>query len=189
MLLGEFDAIVTINNTVSDFAPRAIAVESYASDSDIWFLLCTFHDLDMNLQADDLTYRLSEMHRKSSSPTGKFGFHTTTCVGTLPQDNRWQGSWEVFFLQNLRNKFRLEDESQGEDQEVNNLREVIVSKVIPRLLRPLETAGRKVKPSLVHEDLWAGNVATDRRTHGSIVFDAACHYAHHECRSTRTPFC
>ena len=26
---------------------------------------------------------------------GQFGFHTTTCVGYIPQDNTWQDDWAV----------------------------------------------------------------------------------------------
>lgn len=105
--------------------------------------------MDMSRRSDELPYRIAEMHEKSTSPTGKFGFHIATCVGTLPQNNRWQDSWEVFFLQNMRNKFKLADEVQGEDPEVTQLRAVIVSKAIAHSLRPPEIEGRKLKPSLV----------------------------------------
>ena len=42
----------------------------------------------------------------------------------------------------------------------------VTSKVIPRLLRPLETGGRQIKPSLVHGDLYSGNVSVDAVTGG-----------------------
>jgi protein-ribulosamine 3-kinase len=33
------------------------------------------------------TKRLAEMHKKSQPPTGKFGFHVTTCHAKLQQIN------------------------------------------------------------------------------------------------------
>ena len=59
----------------------------------------------------------------------------------------------------------------------------LISKVIPRLLRPLETGGRQIKPCLVHGDLYSGNVSVDAVTGGPILYDATCLYAHNECES------
>jgi len=58
---------------------------------------------------------------------------------------------------------------------------MLFDKVIPRLLRPLETNGRTVKPCLVHGDLWYGNAGVNAGTNASLVFDACCFYAHNEC--------
>lgn len=42
---------------------------------------------------------------------------------------------------------------QGPHDELEQLSKQIVEKVIPCLLRPMESGGRKLKPSLVHGDL------------------------------------
>ena len=73
------------------------------------------------------------------------------------------------------------EESRGPDVELTMLFEQIVSKVVPRLLRPLETGGRQIKPCLVHGGLYSGNVSVDATTGGPILYDAACLYAHNEC--------
>ena len=57
----------------------------------------------------------------------------------------------------------------------------MIDKVIPRLLRPMETGGRSIKPSLVHGDLWCGNVAVDSATGRPLIYDPASFYAHNEC--------
>ena len=59
-------------------------------------------------------------------------------------------------------------------------------KVVPRLLRPLETGGRSIRPSLIHGDLWHGNAETDAETGEPVIFDAASFYAHNECKSAKT---
>ena len=73
--------------------------------------------------------------------------------------------------------------SQGPDVELRMLFDQIVSKVIPRLLRPLETGGRQIKPCLVHGDLYSGNVSVDAVTGRPVLYDATCLYAHNECES------
>ncbi|OGM41991.1 hypothetical protein ABOM_009497 [Aspergillus bombycis] len=124
--------------------------------------------------------RLAAVHQNSTSPTGKFGFHTTTYSGNLPQINEWEDSWEVFFTKNMKMALDLEIKAKGPDPELDHLIPILFDKVIPRLLRPLESDGRSVKPSLVHGDLWYGNSGIDVPTGESLVFDACSFYAHNE---------
>ena len=55
-----------------------------------------------------------------------------------------------------------------------------LSQVIPRLLGALESAGRSIKPCLIHGDLWEGNIGTEYETGNIFIFDAAPYYAHNE---------
>jgi hypothetical protein len=41
----------------------------------------------------------------------------------------------------------------GADTEFNSVAEEFFEKVVPRLLRPLQSGGRSIKPTLVHGDL------------------------------------
>ena len=52
--------------------------------------------------------------------------------------------------------------------------------MIPRLLEPLQSEGRSIKPCLVHGDLWDENTATDMDTGEPFIFDAGSFYAHNE---------
>ncbi|KAK5989533.1 Protein-ribulosamine 3-kinase [Cladobotryum mycophilum] len=124
--------------------------------------------------------RLASLHRQSQSPNGKFGFHITTYAGNLPQMVEWEDSWEVFFSKSLRKALDLEIAAKGPDPELDELIPIIFDKVIPRLLRPLETEGRSVKPSLIHGDLWYANSGIDEDTDDCLLFDACCFYAHNE---------
>lgn len=125
--------------------------------------------------------RLARLHQSSKSPNGKFGFHMTTFSGNLPQMTEWESSWEAFFAKNLRFALDLEIEAKGYDAEFDVLVPAIFERVIPRLLRPLETDGRSIKPSLIHGDLWYANSGMDVDTDEPLVFDACCFYAHNEC--------
>lgn len=75
----------------------------------------------------------------------------------------------------------MEEEARGPSEELQELSKDLLGKVIPRLLRPLETQGRTIKPSLLHGDLWIGNVATNKATGQPVIFDSSAYYGHHEC--------
>jgi fructosamine-3-kinase len=111
-----------------------------------------------------------------------FGFHVNTYNGNLPQDNQWTKSWEEFFTNGIKSVLKMELDILGPNEELQSLSAALVSNVIPRLLRPLETEGRAIKPSLLHGDLWIGNVATDLATGKPLVFDSSAYYGHHECQ-------
>jgi fructosamine-3-kinase len=182
IVYGEFESMKEIYTLLPDFAPKPIARGTYKSIPDMHFFLCEYREV-VNDMPDPrkFTARLAELHQKSKSPNGKFGFHVTTYSGNLPQKTDWEESWEVFFSKIMRQALELELQAKGPDPELEVLVPILFDKVIPRLLRPLESEGRTVKPSLVHGDLWYGNSGIDVETGESLVFDACCFYAHNEC--------
>lgn len=77
--------------------------------------------------------------------------------------------------------FILNLERGGPCQEFQNLISSLLQKVIPRLLRPLETGENSITPALVHGDLWLGNAAL-AEDFAPIVYDSSSFYAHNECK-------
>ena len=61
----------------------------------------------------------------------------------------------------------VDREKYGAWPEYDALREVLIEKVIPRLLDPLVSDGRTIKPCLVHGDLWDENAAGGKRPYKS----------------------
>ncbi|KAK5632690.1 hypothetical protein RRF57_008404 [Xylaria bambusicola] len=80
-------------------------------------------------------------------------------------------NWEETFTSELQRIFDSEKNTQSYDEEVARLRKAIIEKVIPRLVRPLETGPHKILPRLVHGDLWDGNCGVDENTGKPVVFD------------------
>lgn len=70
---------------------------------------------------------------------------------------------------------------RGKNNVMDALVEKLFEKVIPRSLRPLQTGGRCIKPTLCHGDLWHGNIARNRKTHKLMLFHSCALYAHNEC--------
>lgn len=196
MVHGEFESMKAIHALTPDFAPKPIAWGTYDSVPSTHFFLCEFREMTDDMpDPHKFSSRLAKLHQSSASPNGKFGFHLPTYSGNLPQMTNWEDSWEVFFTKNLSWALDLEIKAKGHDAELDALVPVIFGKVIPRLLRPLESEGRSIKPTLVHGDLWYANSGIDVDTDEPLVFDACCFYAHNECMLTvqdighdRTPF-
>lgn len=102
---------------------------------------------------DTFPKMLAELHQRGLSPNGKFGFPVITYQGRLAQDPTWCDTWEEAFSRNIHIYFEHELKAQGPDEEIARLREIIMKRVIPRLLRPMETGGRSLTPMLIHGDL------------------------------------
>ena len=181
MLKGEYESMQELYKVAPSFVPRPICWGSCAEPGRHYFL-SEFHDLDTGLPSIvDFTREVAKLHNESCSPNNMFGFHITTYNGTLVQDNNWTKSWEESYSNRIRCTLALEEAARGPSEELKELSNSLLEKVIPRLLRPLETQGRTVKPSLLHGDLWIGNIATDKATGHPMIFDSSAYYGHHEC--------
>lgn len=183
MTRSEFESLSAIHDVLPEFVPRPIACGTFESVPGTHFYLCEFREMTTDMpDPHEFAALLSELHEKSVSPTGKFGFYTTTYAGNLPQYVGWEDSWETFFAKSMRQALDLEIERKGPDEELDALSTALFDRVIPRLLRPLESDGRKVKPSLIHGDLWYANAGIDVHSGQPLIFDACCFFAHNECR-------
>ncbi|XP_069809927.1 ketosamine-3-kinase-like [Dendropsophus ebraccatus] len=109
---------------------------------------------------------------ESLRPVERFGFHTSTCCGYIPQENSWQEDWVTFFTsQRLQPQLRLIERDYG-DRTLLGLWSELQMKV--------QNAFRDtvIVPSLLHGDLWEANVAED--DHGPVLFDPGSFYGHSE---------
>ena len=61
---GEFKSMTEIHNAVPAFAPTPIAWGTYASDSDVHFFLCSFHQMPEELpDVQRFSAQVAELHR------------------------------------------------------------------------------------------------------------------------------
>ena len=171
-----------LSKTAPGFTPQPYAFGKLeGTSSPTFFFLCEFVNISNALpDPKALGARLAQMHHDSRSPTGKFGFHVTTYDGKLPQITDWESSWAIFFSKLLAGMARLDVEVNGPWDELQEALDQTSKKVIPRLLGVLECDGKKLKPCLIHGDLWEGNIGTDYQTGDLYIFDAAPYYAHNE---------
>ena len=91
--------------------------------------------------------------------------------------------WEEYYTRKFRAALEYGQQPHGRDDELCELGEEFIRKVIPRLLRPLQTGGRRIKPALCHGDLWDANVQIDASIGQPVLFDPCSFYGHNECQS------
>ena len=171
-----------IHKTMPNLAPKPYGFGQLRSaPTPTYFFLCEFVNISDELPDPKLLgVRLAELHRKSQSPTGKFGFYCPTYDGKLPQTTEWDSSWASFFAKLIQGIAKLDAGVNGPWDELQEALDRTCEKVIPRLLGALQENGRKLKPCLIHGDLWEGNIGTDLETGELYIFDAASYYGHNE---------
>ncbi|CAI6043850.1 unnamed protein product [Clonostachys chloroleuca] len=182
MMEGEFNSMSELYKWAPNLVPKPHSWGKYAdSTPDTYFFLSQF--LQMNETMPDPKYlcaELARLHRDSHSPTGKFGFHCTTCQGRIAQCVGWEENWTVFFTKLLQHVIKLDFEVNGYWESLDKVEKRLIERVIPRLLDALSSDGNSIEPSLLHSDLWEGNTGTSL-SHGKVyIFDAASFYGHNE---------
>ena len=158
MMLGEFTSVTEIHSLIPGLVPAPRGWGKYKTGSpDTYFFLSDFLDMDTSApEPVQFTARVAELHRKSKSPNGQFGFKLTTCDGKLPHTVAWEKSWATFFGKLLSGVLKLDREANGMWPELEAAAGQVIAVVIPRLLGILQADGRDLKPSLIHGDCWEG---------------------------------
>uniref|UniRef100_A0A8C5UL49 protein-ribulosamine 3-kinase n=1 Tax=Malurus cyaneus samueli TaxID=2593467 RepID=A0A8C5UL49_9PASS len=174
MFLGEMESLEAILKTQAVRVPKPIKVVELPGDNAV--LLA---DLHLHNQ------QLREKIKKEGSIVGKgqgqmevqfvdrFGFHTVTCCGYLPQVNNWHSDWVSFFA---RQRIQPQMDLIERSSETGIIYMFCFSPL--QLKIPSFFSGIEIVPSLLHGDLWGGNVAEDDS--GPVIFDPASFYGHSE---------
>ena len=187
MAEGEYESQKVLEAQIPDYIVHPLAWGRLDESDNGAFFLADFLTLEAcypdEKQLLEIVGIVKTLHQSPPSPNGKFGFPVTTFFGAAPMMNKWTDTWEEFFTREFRSNLewaqqRLKRRHPGLDEAT----EQFVEKVIPRLLRPLETGGREVRPTLCHGDLWDGNIQVDVDRKRPIIFDACCFYGHNESK-------
>ncbi len=135
------------------------------------FLLLQFIEEKPRLKIywQQLGSKLASLHRCSSD---LFGLDHDNYIGSLKQLNNQHASWLTFFIeQRLNVQLKLAIDAGIMDSELSKQFEFLYAK-LPTLL-PEE------KPSLVHGDLWSGNLITDENGEPCLI-DPAVYFGNRE---------
>lgn len=118
--------------------------------------------------------QLAEMHLAEpihpEAKDGKFGFEIDNTIGSTAQPNGWMDDWVSFFRERrLRHQLLLTGDSNLIDKG---------SRLCLRLQDLFLDVKDEIRPSLLHGDLWSGNISG--QDGDPVIFDPACYYGHHE---------
>ncbi|KUJ17403.1 uncharacterized protein LY89DRAFT_684455 [Mollisia scopiformis] len=183
LVIGEYEAAKSLYAIAPDLLPHPVGAGTYKLDPETHFYLSDYVEMiDEIPDMQKFCASLAKLHRDSIpfSPKGQFGFHVVTYNGNKARDVTWCDTWEEMFTNSVKMRVKQERDAQGPSAGLEELLPALFEKVIPRLLRPLHTGSNKIKPVLVHGDVWYGNLATNASTDEPIVFDPATIWAHNE---------
>ncbi|XP_075415637.1 fructosamine-3-kinase [Tenrec ecaudatus] len=193
MFLGEMASLEALRATGLVRAPQPIKVIDLPGGGAA-FLMEYLKMRSLSSQASQLGEQMADLHlhnqklgekwKEKESTVGqraegaesqyvtKFGFHTVTCCGFIPQVNEWEEDWPAFFTRHrLQAQLDLIEKDYA-DREARELWSQLQVK-IPDLF-----CGLEIIPALLHGDLWSGNVAENDE--GPIIYDPASFYGHSE---------
>lgn len=149
MSRAEYEGQKALAAFIPENVSRPVAWGYFENDTSKSFFITQFRRLRASsLPTLQLLSIMKQLHQSSISPTGMFGFHVTTYYGPPPMTNDWTNNWEEFFTRLFRANLVYVQEKLGDDIELNEIANRFIQKVIPRLLRPLQTGIRNIKPTL-----------------------------------------
>jgi protein-ribulosamine 3-kinase len=183
MTEGEYESACAVNAIVPNFVPKAVAWGKYLEgDSEVYFFLGDYHDMGLSSvpEPNNFISKPAQLHTKSKSPAGMFGFHVPAALGKFPRAVKWENSWATCFTNQLQDVIAYDNQTNGLWLEYDAVCKQLIGAVIPRLLGALQSAGRNIEPVLIHGDLWEKNTGTDKHTEETILFDPGSTYAHNE---------
>lgn len=182
-MICAYEGESVLHSILPNNVPKPVAWGTYQSQPDTHFFMAEFANMK-NIIPSPRTWAeiVASLHRESvgKSPTGKFGFQIPTYMAAVPIENSWNDSWETLWTGQLRAMIRYEESLHGKTEEFTALQMAIFEKVVPRLLRPLETRGRRIVPCLLHADLWPGNIKQIEGQNEAYMFDSCVCWGHHE---------
>ena len=114
-------------------------------------------------------FKLAQLHKITHT---QFGLDHNNYIGSLEQNNNYKSTWEEFYS-NFRLLPLIE---KARDQQL-----ILKSDVnkIEKLCLKLNELIPNTKPSLIHGDLWSGNLISDKNNE-PVLIDPAVYYAHPE---------
>ena len=118
--------------------------------------------------------RLARMHKadtKAFVSSGKFGFTSDNYIGASKQINTCKDTWIEFFVRcRLEPQFKMA--SGYFDRDLSSMIVKFIDHIGEILTEP-------DKPSLLHGDMWSGNIITDDEGHAMLI-DPAVYVGHAE---------
>lgn len=168
MMRAEYIALNELKHTHTITVPTPICLGASSQHA---FLVLEWLDLTHSQRDQDwylLGQQLAQLHRVTSRQG--FGWHTDNTIGTTPQINTWHRDWQTFWVEcRLKPQLALA-KRKGFYPRISTQE---LWAVIPSYFQNYSPL-----PSMVHGDLWSGNVSfCDGQP---VIFDPALYYGDRE---------
>lgn len=169
MFEAEAVGLEEMRQTNSIRVPKVI---TSGKTGDYAFLLLEYIELGRQKPNSEhlLGQQLAQMHSRRQA---YFGWHQDNTIGRTEQVNGNFQDWQQFWLQQrLGWQLKLAADN-GYHGRLQKKGETLCADLASIL------KGHNPQPSLLHGDLWAGNISNDQQGN-PVIYDPACYYGDHE---------
>mmetsp|Transcript_11074 Transcript_11074/g.35280 ORF Transcript_11074/g.35280 Transcript_11074/m.35280 type:complete len:374 (-) Transcript_11074:1762-2883(-) len=178
MFLGEALGLRALGASGSMAVPEVFAFEDGSNGGS--FLIMEYMDMGGRVDQEEFGRLMAQMHLAEplakEAREGRFGFNVDNTIGATPQPNAWTaGSGTAAWVEFFRDKRIGFQVRKAADVRLRKQWEATLD-ATDGLLDLFE--GLDVKPSVLHGDLWSGNIASAKGV--PCIFDPAVYYGHHE---------
>ena len=142
----------------------------FGEDSSQSYIVMEYMEMDGRADQRDLGEQLAAMHQITAQ---QYGWDIDNTIGATHQPNAWSENWLRFWSeQRLGYQLQLAAK-KGHGGELQSLGERLLIEM-PKLF-----SGRQINASMLHGDLWGGNVA-GLKDGTPVIFDPAFYYGDRE---------
>ncbi|HHC6505902.1 TPA: fructosamine kinase family protein [Vibrio parahaemolyticus] len=164
----EAESLHLLRETSTIFVPEVVLVGKTKNNAFIILNYLPTKPLDDPENSFKFGQQLAQLHQWGEQK--EFGFDTDNYLGSTLQPNQWHKKWCMFFAeQRIGWQLQLLKEKGVTLVDIDDFIDVV-----KQLL-----ANHTPEPSLLHGDLWNGNVALT--AFGPICFNPACYWGDREC--------
>ncbi|NOH79710.1 fructosamine kinase family protein [Vibrio sp. RE86] len=164
----EAETIRQLRNTNTVFVPELILTGKSKEHAFIVLNYLPTKPLDDSKNSFAFGQQLARLHQWGEQK--EYGLDQDNYIGSTLQPNKWERKWSRFFAeQRIGWQLQLLREKGINLVDIDDFTNLIQSLL----------AGHQPKPSLLHGDLWHGNVANS--VFGPICYDPACYWGDREC--------
>ncbi len=169
VLKTEFESLTLINKLLPGLYPQPLLFDNSGVEG---ALIMPFHNLTSfgGSNAADAGRALAEQHKLTHD---QFGWSSDNYIGMTSQPNRWMPNWVDFF----REQRLLPMLEKANNKGLTGASALRVNTVISCLE---DILSHEVLSSLVHGDLWSGNLGFDSDTSKPLFYDPAPYYGDRE---------
>ena len=167
MFEAEAEGLREIVSSHSIRTPKPIC---YGDDGSQSYIVLEYLDLSGRADQHSLGQQLAQMHQVTAE---RFGWRIDNTIGATFQQNTEMDDWPAFWRdQRLGFQLRLAADN-GYGGELQALGEKLMVEM------PVLFEGREIRPSMLHGDLWGGNVG-GLADGTPVIFDPALYYGDRE---------
>jgi len=168
MFLSEFDGLALLSKSSNFIIPHVFGT---AEQNSTTYLLMKLIESGRRTDKfwEQLGQSLAALHRNQAK---QFGYHQPNFIGSLPQANNYMDTWSDFFIsQRMNPMIALARDQQLVDRSFIIKFDRAMARIVEEM--PIEPG------SLLHGDLWSGNLMVDGEGRPTLI-DPAVYYGHRE---------